>query len=209
MQRRYTLQDSSAVGITIARYYTPSGRLIQRNFDELDEYYLDLGKENRESIDSLKADSLIYKTKQGRTVYGGGGITPDLHIIDDTYMSKSTQTILYSSQRIIFKYADNIKKKYRQLENFNAFNQIVKESTLDPSDFFQWLNNTAEKNEENRLEYNEDSLLLNWDFINNRIQSEIAANLWGKDYRYYIRLHADKQFQTALDNFDLAKSFVE
>ena len=209
VQRRYTLQDSSAVGITIARYYTPSGRLIQRNFDELDEYYLDLGKENRESIDSLKADSLIYKTKQGRTVYGGGGITPDLHIIDDTYMSKSTQTILYSSQRIIFKYADNIKKKYRQLENFNAFNQIVKESTLDPSDFFQWLNNTAKKNEENRLEYNEDSLLLNWDFINNRIQSEIAANLWGKDYRYYIRLHADKQFQTALDNFDLAKSFVE
>ena len=60
-----------------------------------------------------------------------------------------------------------------------------------------------------QLDYNEDSLLLNWDLINNRIQSELAANLWGKDYRYSIRLHTDKQFQTALDNFSLAKSFLE
>ena len=66
-----------------------------------------------------------------------------------------------------------------------------------------------ENSDDKKLEYNEDSLLLNWDFINNRIQSEIAANLWGKDYRYYIRLHIDKQFQTALNNFDLAKSFME
>ena len=66
-----------------------------------------------------------------------------------------------------------------------------------------------EESEKNKLEYSEDSLLLNWDFINNRIQSEIAANLWGKDYRYYIRLHIDKQFQTALNNFDLACSDIE
>ncbi len=209
VQRQYSLQDSSAVRITVARYYTPSGRLIQRDFDELDEYYLDLGKENREYADSTIADSLIYKTKNGRIVYGGGGITPDLHITDDAYISKSTQNILYSSQRVIFKYANNIKKKYSNLKSFNAFNKIAHDNILEPSDFFQWLNNTMEESEKNNLEYSEDSLLLNWDFINNRIQSEIAANLWGKDYRYYIRLHIDKQFQTALNNFDLAKSFLE
>ena len=60
------------------------------------------------------------------------------------------------------------------------------------------------KNENLTLEYNTDSLLVNWDVLNNRIQSELAANLWGKDYRYYIRLNADKQFQTALENFDIA-----
>ena len=98
---------------------------------------------------------------------------------------------------------------YNNLKSFNAFNKIIDTNTLKPSDFFQWLNNAMEESEKNKLEYSEDSLLLNWDFINNRIQSEIAANLWGKDYRYYIRLHIDKQFQTALNNFDLAKSFLE
>ena len=165
--------------------------------------------ENREDIDSLRADSLIYKTKQGRTVYGGGGITPDIHIKDDTYISKSTQNILYSSQRIIFKYADNIKNKYNKVDSFNAFNNMEQEHVLDSSDFFKWLNNKVEASDEKKLEYDEDSLLLNWKLINNRIQSEVAANLWGKDYRYYIRLHIDKQFQTALNNFDLAKSFLE
>ena len=177
--------------------------------DILDQYYLDLGKENRENADSSMVDSLIYKTKKGRIVYGGGGITPDIHITDDTYISNSTQNILYSSQRIIFKYADSIKEKYIQLDNFNAFNSISQNNVLEPSDFFQWLNNKIETSDENKLEYDKDSLLLNWNFINNRIQSEIAANLWGKDYRYYMRLHIDKQFQTALNYFDLAKSFVE
>ena len=80
---------------------------------------------------------------------------------------------------------------------------------LDELDFFQWLDREIQTDDVQKLDYSEDSLLLNWDLINNRIQSEIAANLWGKDYRYYIRLHIDKQFQAALDNFELARSFVE
>ena len=82
-------------------------------------------------------------------------------------------------------------------------------SLLKTSIFFTWLEQQLLENEDLILEYNPDSLLVDWDLINNRIQSELAASLWGKDYRYYIRLHMDKQFQTALENFGTAKSFIE
>tara|TARA_Y100001970_G_scaffold282813_1_gene396488 strand:- start:44013 stop:45587 length:1575 start_codon:yes stop_codon:yes gene_type:complete len=208
VQREYNLKDSSAVRITIARYYTPSGRLIQRDFNALDDYYLDLNKENREQQDSLKIDSLAYKTKKGRIVYGGGGITPDIHITDNNYITKSTQKILYSPQRLLFKYADDIKVKYKKYNSFKDFNQGTS-NVLDSFEFLNWLKNKVNEADDNMIEYTEDSLLIDWNLINNRIQAEIAANLWGKDYRYYIRLKTDKQFQTALENFHLAKSFVE
>ena len=58
------------------------------------------------------------------------------------------------------------------------------------------------------FEYNQDSLLLNWDFISNRIKSEIASNIWGKDYLYVMRLDSDPQFQSALDNFVNAQKLL-
>lgn len=77
VQKQFILDDGSAARITIAKYYTPSGRLIQRDFaDGIDEYYLNLGVENREVSDSLKNELPRYKTKSGRMVYGGGGDIP-------------------------------------------------------------------------------------------------------------------------------------
>ena len=67
----------------MARYYTPSGRLIQRPYEEGDDltYYKELyAKDREETLDSLKQLRPKYKTRQGRTVYGGGGITPDFYI---------------------------------------------------------------------------------------------------------------------------------
>jgi len=93
VQKPFPLPDGSAVRLTIARYYTPSGRCIQKHYEPGDENYdMDLSMRYQHgelySADSIKfIDSLKYTTNGGRTVYGGGGIMPDIFVPLDTSMS--------------------------------------------------------------------------------------------------------------------------
>ena len=90
VQRPMNMTDGSQVRLTIARYYIPSGRCIQKPYnDGVDEYYKDYQKryQHKEmfSADSISfPDSLKFKTDNGRTVYGGGGVMPDIFIPMDT-----------------------------------------------------------------------------------------------------------------------------
>jgi carboxyl-terminal processing protease len=89
VQEQFSLPEGDALRLTVARYYTPSGRSIQRPYDNgVLNYYGDVydryGKGFFLNADTTKPDSLAYKTAKGRTVYGGGGIRPDVFVPIDT-----------------------------------------------------------------------------------------------------------------------------
>jgi len=89
VQEQYKLSDDSAIRLTVARYYTPSGRSIQKSYEDLTNYDEDLTNrlESGELINGQqlnKADTTPYYTKEGRVVYGGGGIIPDVFVPLDT-----------------------------------------------------------------------------------------------------------------------------
>ena len=200
VQKQFILDDGSAARITIARYYTPSGRLIQRTFDEgLDEYYLNLGKENRESSDSLLLTLPKFKTKSGRTVYGGGGITPDIHIPMNFDYTETTQEILTHPGRLLFQFSQTIKTNYDKNNSFYKFLSLIENnSQIKINDFCNWINNG-----DSELEISIEDIKSDWPYIENRILSDIANYYWGKNAYYHMLLLRDEQFQKAFDNFNL------
>jgi len=118
VQKPFSLPDGSAVRLTIARYYTPSGRCIQKPYEEGDEYEEDIVNRfdhgELYSADSIKFDdSLKYQTNNNRIVYGGGGIMPDVFVpLDTTYNSKYITEIQRKS--ILFEFALGYTDKNRK-----------------------------------------------------------------------------------------------
>jgi len=131
VQREMSLGDGSAVRLTIARYYTPTGRSIQRPYGKgNDTYYEDYEKRYRNGelihADSIKvADSLKYTTPKGKVVYGGGGIIPDVFVPKDTSMEN--ETIQYVSRSgfmsyFVFEYLEKNRNFFdaMEFEDFRA-----------------------------------------------------------------------------------------
>jgi carboxyl-terminal processing protease len=119
VQEQLNMKDGSAVRLTVARYYTPSGRCIQKPYkDGLDKYNSDYYRRfmngELEHADSIKfPDSLKFKTRAGKTVYGGGGIMPDIFIP----IEKDSTLKFYNlavNKGLIYQWAFDYTDKYRQ-----------------------------------------------------------------------------------------------
>jgi len=142
VQREMSLGDGSAIRLTIARYYTPTGRSIQRPYGKgNDTYYRDYEKRYRNGellhADSIKvADSLKFLTPKGKVVYGGGGIIPDVFVPKDT--SVENETLQYVSRSgfmsyFIFEYLDRNRALFNEIsfkdfrDNYQVSEELAQE----------------------------------------------------------------------------------
>jgi carboxyl-terminal processing protease len=131
--------DGSGLRLTIARYYTPTGRCIQKSYgDDLQDYYMDIAKRyshgeftERDSIHF--ADSLKYETPKGKIVYGGGGIMPDYFVsVDTTGYSESFRKIVAKGliYKFAFKYSDKNRNELLKYKDHNSLNKYLKSEKI-------------------------------------------------------------------------------
>ena len=167
-------------------------------------YYKELYAKDREStLDSLKQLRPKYKTRKGRTVYGGGGITPDIYIPYKSKLTKETQKLLRNPERPIFNFSSTYATQNDLgYKNFNNFKKDWQVSQSVYSQFLDYLDSDS-------IAFNSDSLLKDKTFIYNRIKSEIAGTARGKDEATSIRLSLDNQVSEAIKYFNEADAFLE
>lgn len=148
VQQQVPYADGSALRLTIARYYTPTGRSIQKPYQNgmQDDYDLDMVRRysNNEffSADSIHfADSLKYTTPKGKVVYGGGGIMPDIFIPMDTvdvtkyFMEVSGRNILY---RYTIEYADKHRVALNEVQTIAQLQALLDSDTNLVQDFVRY-----------------------------------------------------------------------
>jgi carboxyl-terminal processing protease len=201
VQRVIPLQSGGALAVTTAKYYTPSGRLIQRDYSDLEQYYLQRGNGDEEVPDApmddgdkiKDEDREVFFTTSGRKVYGGGGIRPD-YIVE----SPKAPEILFDMLRenIVFDYAvlfvnshANLKPGFdmdeKAMADFRAF--------LDGKDF----------------EYDADAFAEHQDVIKLRLRAQITRVKWDQDAESLVLANADPQVQRALTLFEEAAELAE
>jgi carboxyl-terminal processing protease len=133
VQEQMRLPDGSALRLTVARYYTPTGRCIQKPYkkDDFKAYYSEAYRRyldgEMQHADSIKFnDSLKFTTPDGKVVYGGGGIMPDIYVPLATDTLHSFYNILANKGMIYqfaFDYTDNHRAQLRKFTDFNSFNK--------------------------------------------------------------------------------------
>ena len=205
VQEEFPVADRGALRLTVARYYTPSGRSIQRPYgdgvDYEDEWIARQERGEYVEADSiLRVDSLAYRTEAGRTVYGGGGIAPDVFVpLDTGSFPVSFRELVYAGRlrEHAFELGTDRRKAFLALGTVTDFLDAV-ESGLDLG--VDPLIDESYRPDEERVRSRE--------LTRQRIAERIAHNLWGESAGHRAALRADGEWQAALAAFDDMESLL-
>ncbi|MFI5164319.1 MAG: S41 family peptidase [Bacteroidia bacterium] len=202
VQRETMFSDSSAIRLTVARYYTPTGRCIQKPYGkDVEDYYSE--EYNRYQSGELmhadsihQKDSLKYKTPKGKIVYGGGGITPDIFIPLDTAGRTAYITELFvkgAFNQFCFEYADKNRKSLSAMDmKFFQSSFIIDETMLNEFKSFS---------EKIGVKTNTKEAETSKTLIKSYIKAGIARQIWNNDGFYLILNEEDKVIRKAVTLF--------
>jgi carboxyl-terminal processing protease len=204
VQNEFELDDGSRLRLTVSKYYTPSGRLIQRPYKgkNIEDYYMESYADSVESSKDSVRVRPQFKTSSGRIVYGGGGITPDVKI---KYKSLANNTKLVTKllqKRIFYETAAEFVNAHPQWKK--SFQYFHKNFTVGKR-LLDQLKTQAEKA---GIIMEPEAFKKDKAYLENRLKAEIARNIWGNFYYYQIGMDVDNQYLKALTLFPKWKEWL-
>ena len=182
VQQIFPLSENTGLLLTIAHYYTPSGRLIQRQYEGLSlyNYYYNRGDNNKEQ--APEANREVRMTDSGRTVYGGGGINPDVKL--DNIKPTPLQDELYQKYAF-FNFAKHYMQDHTVDKDFKVNDAVMQ-------DFRKYM-------DKEKIAFTESDLNGVMDWVKANIKSELYVAQFGQAEGFRIRAEADPQVLKALD----------
>ncbi|MBC8145648.1 MAG: S41 family peptidase [bacterium] len=204
VQLPFPLTDGSAVRVTVSRYYTPSGRLIQRPYKDLGDYYREgyvRDEEEGNNTDHLRdgADTTrpVFRTASGRKVLGGGGITPDYIVKPDTITGTSVDIF---RKNVFTEFVDrymrtnqsDLKTKYG-----SDHTRFIRDFTISDAQLVDFVKLAKEKGVDVKNEH----ITADGGYLRNTLKSRIARVLFGDNEASQVSLIDDKQYRKATGLF--------
>jgi carboxyl-terminal processing protease len=196
VQTVYRLSENTGLALTTAKYYTPSGRLIQRDYSgvSLYDYYYNRNADDN-SINGVKQDDTnreVKLTDSGRTVYGGGGITPDVKI--------ATPKANHFQEELLRKYAFFNFARHYMLSHKLEKNFQVDEAVM--KDFRSFLT-------ENKIPYTDKDLADNNEWVRSSVRSELFVSAFGQQEGLRVQAETDPMVLKALELMPKAKELAD
>ncbi len=212
VQESFALADGAALRLTIARYYTPTGRSIQKPYDNgYDNYEAEITERYKagefDHPDSVKKNKdLEYTTPSGRKVYGGGGVYPDIFVPLDSISHSKLLNIIYRNgliSRLAYKYAalnkNQLSKQYKTgkelVDRFN-FNNTLKQQM-------------AAMLTKNNIVFNEDELSKLMPKINRQAKAFVARQLFGREAFYMALNDGDNTIKVAINALNQYEAILQ